>query len=292
MTLQVALNKFINYQLSVGNTHKTIKSYISHINQFIIYKENAEIESINYNDYENYIIYLRTKDIESVTIHSYAVSLKSFFHWSYDNDLLKENIFSMMKLPRYQKKAIEILSYDEIDRLLNYFNIYSFTGSRNKLIVILMLDAGLRLNEVINLSIIDFKIDQRLIKINGKGQKQRYVPLTDRILEAFENYIIFFDNKFAPLNHMFVDINGFPINQECVKSFFRRVRENTNIINLHPHLLRHTFATLFLLNGGDPLSLKLILGHTDLTMTLRYVHFVTEMRLTEQMKYSPLSYKK
>lgn len=292
MKIQDALNRFINYQLVLGNTEKTVKAYISHINQFITYMDNSNIKDINYNDYENYIIYLRTKDIESVTIHSYAQSLKTFLKYCYENGFIKENIYERIKLPRYKKKAIEILSESDIDRLLNYFNPYSFLGARNNLIITLMLDAGLRLNEVVNLSMIDFNIEKRLIKINGKGQKQRYVPLTDRIYEAFKIYIACFDNKFAPLHQLFVDINGFAINQECIKSFFRKIRRDLELPQLHPHLLRHTFATLFLMNGGDPLSLQLMLGHTTLTMTQKYVHFATEMQLVKQMIYSPLSNKK
>lgn len=292
MKIKDALNRFINYQLALGNTEKTVKAYISHINQFITYMNNSNIKNVNYNDYENYIIYLRTKKIESVTIHSYAQSLKTFLRYCYENGFIKENIYERIKLPRYKKKAIEILSENGIDKLLNYFVPYSFLGARNNLIIILMLDSGLRLNEVVNLSMIDFNIEKRLIKINGKGQKQRYVPLTDRIYEAFKDYIACFDYKFAPLHQLFVDINGFPINQECIKSFFRRMRKDLQMPKLHPHLLRHTFATLFLVNGGDPLSLQLILGHTTLTMTQKYVHFVAEMQLVNTMKYSPLSAKK
>lgn len=292
MTIQETLNKFINYQLSIGNTQKTIQSYTTHINQFITYKDNSSIEDVNYNDYENYIIYLRSKAITSVTIHSYAQSLKTFFHYCHENGFLREDIFSRIKLPRYKKKAIEILSSKDIDILLDYFNPYTFQGARNKLIVVLMLDSGLRLNEVLNLNLIDFFLETNLIRINGKGQKQRYVPLTKQILSAYNQYLKFFEFKFPPLGQIFVDNNGFPINQECVKSFFRRMRKTLDMPKLHPHLLRHTFATMFLLNGGDPLSLQLILGHTTLTLTQKYVHYVAEMRLVEQMRYSPLSNKK
>jgi integrase/recombinase XerC/integrase/recombinase XerD len=100
-----------------------------------------------------------------------------------------------------------------------------------------------------------------------------------------------FDNSFPPISPFFVSELGLPIGQECVKSFFRRMRKDLQIENLHPHLLRHTFATLFLINGGDPLSLQLILGHTTLTMTQKYVHFATELRIANQSIYSPLSKK-
>lgn len=292
MTLNDSLQKFINYQKSIGNTNKTISSYISHLNQFIYFMNNSCLETINYNDLENYIIFLRSKKIESVSIRSYVISLKAFLHWAYNNRFIADSLHLQLKIPRYKKKAIVILSNKEMHKILNYFNPYTFLGSRNNLILTLMLDAGLRLNEVVNLTMLDFKLEQKLIKINGKGQKQRYVPLTPNIKQAFENYLHCFDNKIAPLSNIFVDINGFPINQECIKSFFRRMRQDLNILNLHPHLLRHTFATMFLLNGGDPLSLQLILGHTTLTMTQKYVHFVAEMRLVEQMKYSPLSKKR
>jgi integrase/recombinase XerC/integrase/recombinase XerD len=289
------LSKFLNYQLSIGNTHKTIIAYLSHINQFVYYCYDnliIDIEDVTYNTYENYIIFLRQKDISSVTIHSYSQSLKTFFGYCFKNGFLKENLFDLIKLPKYNKKAIQILSYVDIDRVLTYFDSNSFIGSRNILIMVLMLDCGLRLNEVINLSLTDFKFDNNVILVNGKGQKQRYVPLTIGVKKAFNNYMLNFENSFPPINPFFVSELGIPINQECVKSFFRRMRKDLHIENLHPHLLRHTFATLFLINGGDPISLQLILGHTTLTMTQKYVHFATEFQISNQCKFSPLSQKK
>ena len=119
MTLEDTLQVFLKNQSVLGHTNKTIESYRLQLRPFINFMENRDIENINYNDYENYIVFLRSKKLESVSINSYARALKSFLHFCFENGFLKENIYKMIKLPRYQKKAIDILSSNEIDSVLS-----------------------------------------------------------------------------------------------------------------------------------------------------------------------------
>lgn len=295
MKILEALDKYIEHQEVVGNTQKTIQHNRSHLKFFINWCGNIEIEDFTYDIYKNYILFLKhkktkyNKPLASRTIFTYAECLKAFIHFCENSNIITNDVFSQIQLPRYQKKVIRILNENEIKAILNYFDCNSFYGARNNLIISLMLDCGLRLSEVINLKFTDFQKERKVILVNGKCQKQRFVPFSSSTQTYFEKYLNFFENKFAPTEHFFVDIVGFPISTEAIRSFIQKMRKNLGIKDLHPHLLRHTFATTFLLNGGDPLHLQIILGHTTLTMTENYVHIARQLSIADQMIYSPLA---
>lgn len=297
MKISKVLDKFIEYQTVLGLTDKTLHHNKSHIEFYIKWLGDKDIKNLNYEKhYLKYILYLRTKKrkgstegLSSRTIYTYAESVKTFFKFAYNQGYLKEDIYSQIKLPKFKKKTIQILTQSQIIDIMNYNDITTFIGSRNAFIISLMLDCGLRVSEVINLSMNDFSVENRTIRVNGKGQKQRLVPLTDNTLFYYRNYLDRLLNCFLSPQTLFINSLGIPITVNAIKCFLWRIRKELGIPNLHPHLLRHTFATMFLLNGGDPLHLQIILGHTTLMMTTNYVHIANQMRISEQMVYSPLS---
>lgn len=296
MKILEAIEKYLEYQEVIGNTPATINHNRRHLHIFSNWLGNIDMNNFTYDTYVEYILYLRhkisrktKKALASRTIFTYAECLKAFIHFCENSNIITNDVFSQIQLPRYQKKVIRILNENEIKSILNYFDCNSFYGARNNLIISLMLDCGLRLSEVINLKFTDFQKERKVILVNGKCQKQRFVPFSSSTQTYFDKYLSFFENKFAPAKQFFVDIVGFPITIEAIQSFIRRMRKNLNIKDLHPHLLRHTFATTFLLNGGDPIHLQIILGHSTLTMTENYVHIARQLSISEQMKYSPLA---
>ena len=295
MKLSEVIDIFIEDQYILGNTEKTIHHNKTHLYFFIKWCTDIDIKELTFETYKNYIIYLRNKKtkynkpLASRTIFTYAEILKHFIHFCEKRGYIVDSIYEKIQLPRYKKKVIRILNENEIKAILTFFDDSTFIGARNNLIISLMLDCGLRLSEVTNLKFTDFQIERKLILVNGKGQKQRFVPFSSATYNYFQKYMSFFENKFVPTQQFFVDIVGFPITNEAIKSFLQRIRKKLSIQDLHPHLLRHTFATMYILNGGDPLNLQIILGHTTLTMTQHYVHLAAQMRIAEQMQYSPLS---
>ena len=296
MRIQKAVDNYLEYQEVIGNTVSTIRHNKVHLQIFINWSGNIEMKSFTYDTYKNYILFLRhkknsknNKPLASRTIFTYAECLKAFIHYCEENRIITNDVFSKIKLPKYQKKVIRILNENEIKAILGYFDINSFYGARNDLIISLMLDCGLRLSEVTNLKFTDFQKERNVILVNGKCQKQRFVPFSKNTQIYFDRYLSFFENKFVPTQQFFVDIVGFPITNDAIKSFFQRMRNTLKIRDLHPHLLRHTFATTFLLNGGDPIHLQIILGHSTLTMTKNYVHIAGQISIAEQMKFSPLA---
>lgn len=296
MKLSKALKLFIEYQNVCANSPKTIIYYKQTIGYFIDFLGDKNINSVVVSDYNNYVIYLRNKNVvnnnieknkklSTETIRTRAISVKAFFNFLYSHKYIKNNIFEGVKSFKYGKKVINILSNSQIIDILNYYDENTFLGSRNLLIISLFLDAGLRLSEVVGLNVSDIHVDLNCVCVLGKGNKQRYVPLSSHIMQYFNKY-----RKFYNLSgKLFVDEKLNPITNSCISDFFRVMKEDLNFDKLHPHYLRHTFATLFIMNGGDAISLQTILGHTTLTMTEKYVHIANQLMISRQSKFSPLS---
>lgn len=304
MKISEVLKEFIKKETISGSTDSTIRHYKTHIGFFIKYFGDKDINDITYEVYEDYIVYLRNKYKESSgfegkkqklsgrTIKTYASALKTFLTYSYENSHLKENISKQIKMPKYKKKVIEILNKEEIDILLESFNKNTFIGARDYLVVSLMLDCGLRLSEVIKLKLEDINVVNNLIKVDGKGQKERFVPLTPTIAESVKvykyQYFLTFGKVLVNGEQLIKNINGEDATKNTISLLFRRLRKILEI-KIHPHLLRHTFATMFLINGGDITNLQIILGHTTLNMVLNYLHLANEMNMINQIQYTPLT---
>lgn len=304
MKISEILKEFIKKENISGSTDSTIRHYKTHIGFFIKYFGDKDINNITYEVYEDYIVYLRNKYKESSgfkgkkqklagrTIKTYASALKTFLTFAHEKGYLKEDISKNIKMPKYKKKVIEILNKKEIDILLNSFDKRTFLGARDYLIVSLMLDCGLRLSEVIKLKLEDINSINNLIKVDGKGQKERFVPLTPAIAESVKlykyQYFLTFGKVLVNSEQLIKNINGEDATKNTISLLFRRLRKTLKI-HIHPHLLRHTFATMFLMNGGDITNLKIILGHTTLNMVLNYLHLANEMNMINQIQYTPLT---
>lgn len=287
------LQKFLVYQNVCGNTQETIKYYKKRIGYFIDFIFDLDINSVTIDDYNNYVLYLKNKKtnkgnlLSSATIKTSLNAVKIFLKYAFDNSYMQNDIYKNIKPYKQVNKTIVILSNEEINTLLSSQNEFTIIGLRNLLAISLMLDAGLRVSEVCNLNVEDINKNLGVIKVFGKGQKERLVPLTDTIIKYFDKFT-FLTSSFS--GALFKDINtGNRLTSSGISQILRRIKKENNFKKLHPHYLRHTFATLFLVNGGDPVHLQLILGHTTLYMTEHYLHLANQMTLQKQKKFSPLS---
>ncbi len=284
MKLNSALHNFLLEQELKGNSLETIEYYRKRIGYFVSYCNNKKIEDLTIEDYNKYALYLiKKKKLSSYTIKTSLNAVKIFIRYICKKYLNNE-MYKDIKPYKCDKKTIVVLTNEQIEQILNYFD-ESYLGRRNILIVALMLDAGLRVSEVCNLEFDDFIVERRLIRVFGKGHKERLVPMSDSIFQYYSQFYYMHKTK---KGYLFEE-NGKKIKPNGVGQMIRKIKKALHFSKLHPHYLRHTFATLFLLNGGDPLHLQLILGHTTLYMTEQYIHIATEMTLFKQSKYSPLS---
>lgn len=305
MNIQEGINEFIIYEKVSGSTQATILHYENQLKIFSDFLCNKDLKDITYKDYERYILYLRNKNkttrvckgqkekLSGRTIKTYASAVRTFLSYLYKNKYIDIDIAEEIKMPKYKKKTIVILSDIEIECLIRSQNEFTFTGSRNLFIISLMLDCGLRLAEVSKLRFCDIFLDRKLINVDGKGQKERLVPMSDTTIHYYNIYI---DMLKKSLNRSLFsgeiilktqDLQD--ISKNSIALIFKRLKKKLKFNNLSPHLLRHTFATLFILNGGDIVNLQIILGHTTLDMSLKYLHLANQLKLAEQSRFSPLT---
>ena len=154
----------------------------------------------------------------------------------------------------------------------------------------LLIDTGLRIEELINLKLADVQINEGWLKIMGKGKKERIVPIGSSVQRALQRYLFRYRPKPAHqgIDSVFLTTDGTPLTSNSLKLMFARLAERSGVHRLHAHLCRHTFATRFLINGGDVFTLQRILGRSTLEMVRHYVNLVSSHITIQHQKYSPL----
>lgn len=177
------------------------------------------------------------------------------------------------------KKITIPLFKSEIDMIDKTQNPKCFTGLRNLCMIHMMLDCGMRISETCNLKIEDIYFDKRFIHIKqSKGNKDRLVPLPTHLKSMLYRYIHFY-RVISEHSYVLQNIDGEPFNYEAAKNIVRRIKDKTGIKKLKNHLFRHTFATSYVMCGGDVASLAIVLGHSDIMTTNGYLHLANTYRL-------------
>lgn len=293
MIISEAISEFITYQRVCGNSPATVDFYSIVLRLFREFTGDVDVDELTLQLCNEYSISLSDVGISSVTKQSYIRGLRAFLNWLYDNEYIDIDLCARFKLPRAQRTQPDVLTDDEIRRLFFSFSGNDWRTSRNRLMVALMIDSGLRRHEVVSLELGRIHVSERYLFVTGKGNKDRYVPLADFTISCLKDYL--HKTRFAtPRKFLFIqespDGIGFvPITDNTVKQLFYKLKERTGIERLHPHLLRHTFATRYYMNGGNVYTLQSILGHTSLEMTKRYVSLAHSMMMADFAKFSPLN---
>lgn len=221
---------------------------------------------------------MERKGLKRVSIQSYARAVRVFYRWLYFEDMLDIDI-NRLQLVKSQKDVIQPLTDAESKQLLNTFDENLLLGLRDKLICMLILDCGLRRGELIKLKLSDIDFDSCTMLINGKGSKQRVVPFGSSVCKILYKYI-----ECAAVfgGQLIRKQDGSPITDNTIKMMFSRLKKKSGIERLYPHLLRHTFATNYILNGGNLEVLRVLMGHSTIQITQVYVHLAAQMRIVNE----------
>ena len=282
MTLHEAYDNFMFEQRVRNNASATIDFYTATLGGFIDWvTQNTEtVEELTIKQYKEYIILLSDSGLKSTSVNTHIRAVKAFYNFLIDEELIGD-CSRKLKLIRQSKEEIIPLTDDEISRLLCCFDTSDVLQLRNKCFVLLMLDCGLRRSELTRLKVSDVNLKDNFLLVNGKGNKQRFVPMgatTARFLKDYDDLVK--DKRSGKSSAPFLlDRFGNGIDNNVIKMVFQDLKEQSGIQRLHPHLLRHTFATLYLVDGGDLEMLRCILGHSSISITQIYLHLSNNYKL-------------
>lgn len=276
MTNTAMIDSFITEQHLRGNSDKTVRYYVIVLQYFYDFQQE---QPITYDSCSRYLLSLRQQELSSVSVQSYIRGLRAFLSWCHSSGYLSDDISDRLKLPKAQRKTIDILTDAELNSVMKVAKS-SPQGDRDSAIVALMFDSGLRFSEILSLRSSDLHLLDRYILVNGKGNKQRFVPFGGATAELLEQLDL-------RSGYLFRLSGEQPMTDSALKDLFRRLKTRSGVTRLHPHLLRHTFATRYLQNGGDIYTLQAILGHTSLDMVKRYLHLANSMVSSSYAKFSP-----
>jgi integrase/recombinase XerD len=262
---------------------RTIEAYRRDLTAFAAWsgKPFARIKTI---DVERYLAELRAAGLASTTIARRAASLRSFFRHQVLIGARPDNPAAEVGLPRRARRLPRTLSPGEVERLVEAANGTTPRALRDRALVELLYGAGLRVSEAVTLERGGIDLDGRLVRVTGKGDKERIVPIGRQAVDALRRYLSrgrpFLDRRHRP--DLFLNAQGGALTRAGAFLILRRLADQAGLdpARVHPHLLRHSFATHLLEGGADLRSVQEMLGHADLATTELYTH-VSDRRRKE-----------
>jgi integrase/recombinase XerD len=305
-TLEALFKTYALYNRSEGRCASTIAWYEGKLRTFQQWLEEqgqrADLGGFARPNVREFVLYLQEKEekhehnpfvptkrerLSSHTVRGYVRALKAFSSWLHDEGYADENVLKGYKGPKAKQVEHQWLREDEIERLLGLFNRRTTIGSRDYAIAVTLLDTGLRCGELCGLTLEGANLDLGDLKVLGKGNKERTVPVGVRAVRALRRYRDHFRPE-VETTRFLLSIDGRPLTVNAVKQMVKKAGQLAGIPRVHPHLLRHTFAIHYLMAGGDAFSLQKILGHTSLEVTRMYVNMVDGQVKEKHRLYSPM----
>jgi integrase/recombinase XerD len=263
-----------------GLSKNTIENYSFDIERLCLFLENNQIEvsPIKISDETvQQVIYSVSKEVNPRSQARIISGLKSFFNYLVFEDYRTDNPLELIETPKTGRKLPDTLSVEEIDNLIAAIDLSSNEGERNRAMLETLYGCGLRVSELVALKISDLFFEEGFVKITGKGNKERFVPignLTQKYIEIYHKEVrIHLKIKKGQEDTLFLNRRGNQLTRAMIFTIIKDLAVKISLNkNISPHTLRHSFATHLLENGADLRSIQLMLGHESITTTEIYVH--------------------
>lgn len=306
MQLTQAIKGYRIFARAEGRSKRTIEGVGSSVAYFDSFLRQqgmpTDVREIGANEIRAFILSLQDRErfvdhpfnhgvggkLSGATIHTYLKNIRAFWNWLEAEGEIETNPFAKIKIPREPRKIMPTFSEVQLESLLK-----AAQGSyRDTTMILLMLDAGIRVSEMVNLTLEDVWLDEGLLRVWGKGNKERLVPFGKSLQRILWVYLA--HHRPQPLGyddgHLFLTRDGLPLKRQRVGQTLRRLGQRAGIsgIRCSPHTLRHTFVTSFLRNNGGPFHLQQALGHATLAMTRHYCNLVDADIKEAHLRASPV----
>ncbi|MBP5408376.1 MAG: tyrosine recombinase [Bacilli bacterium] len=299
MNEEELVEKFLNY-ISVERNYSeyTISNYQNDINEFKDYLHREKFGTLDHIEVNNaaryYLAYLNNKKLRTRSVARKMSSLRSFYRFLINEGITEVNVFAEINSPKLEKILPKFLYEEEINEMFNCINTDTLLGKRDYAILEFMYGTGVRVSELCSLEIDDIDYINKQVIILGKGNKERYLPLHDLILDALDIYVnearleLQMRNKKTISNKLFLNHHGGDLTTRGVRVILENiVKKTSDNFHISPHMLRHSFASSMLNAGADLVTVQELLGHENLSTTQIYTHISKEQVKKEYMDKFP-----
>ena len=276
------IDKYLEYlKVERKYSDKTILSYKDDLIEYNEFLGNnfTNILDINMNIVNNYMKYLYDRKITKSSISRKLSSIRGLYNYLVREDITKENYFNKIPNPKRELYLPKFLKDEELDKIFSVCNSNNPAEERDTLIIELLYATGVRVSELVNIKIKDINQEEKLIKVLGKGNKERMVIYNNHTKKALDTYLQDGYNYFnkSGSEYLILNKNGNKLSERYIREIInKKVIQASLDIKISPHTLRHTFATDILENGADLMTVKELLGHESLNTTSIYTHITNE----------------
>ncbi len=296
-------NFLVQYQIGKSGSKRTEDAYRRDVYRFLIFLDERNVssfETISKDDILDYVMCLRSgqlteKKLSSASFARSISALRSFFKYLHRYEGVKNNPTQYLKTTKVKKKLPEFLTFDQVMHVLRSFNLDDPVELRNRCMLEVLYACGLRVSELAELQVSKIDFNQQILVVVGKGNKERMIPFYPKCGRLIQKYMKEARSLWMKENHdvLFISQRGNPITARAIQLILMKAGEDNNLpMKLHPHMLRHSFATHLLDNGADLRVVQELLGHENLVTTQIYTH-VSVDRLKEVIQNAhPRSQKK
>ena len=277
--------------LEKGLSENSLENYSRDLASFLAFSEEKRcpLDAVNNGSLFLYLTRLRARGLTSRTLARHISTLRGFFAFLAEEGLVAEDPARLLQNPKLPKTLPEVLSRDEMARILARPDQTSKLGARDKAMLELLYASGLRVSELIELCPLDYDDQAGLLRIFGKGSKERLVPVHYEGQRVLSEYLLRWRPEFSPKqDRMFLNRSGKGLTRQAVWKSVKRYAQEAGIRrDISPHTFRHSFATHLLEGGADLRSVQILLGHADISSTEIYTHVETGRLMRIHHKYHP-----
>lgn len=294
------MNSFLKEYLATLKIEKnlsenTINSYKTDLTSFLNFISQSGIDDlaeIKTNNIASFFKLLKEAGLNETSAARYFSSLKGFFQYLYKNDYIKSNPIERIQPPKISRRLPEVLNVREINSILEQPDVKDTIGLRDKAILEVFYACGTRISELINIKVNDLFLSEEVIRVFGKGSKERLIPIGSSAIKWIEEYL----QKSRPIlaknykseNYLFLNQRGTKFSRMGIWKIVNHYAKRAGIEkNVHPHTFRHSFATHLIEGGADLRAVQEMLGHSDISTTQIYTHIDRDYIKLVHKKYHP-----
>lgn len=286
--------RYLSLNQKVSNN--TLEAYLRDVKRFIDYLNSENINDLSKVDNiitRGFITKLRLGEISDTKISDNSLArsisaLRSFYYFLIEFKNYEVNPFTNLKQVKQKQVLPEFLFYNEVEELLDSIEVDDFFSLRNRLMFEIMYGCGLRVQEVADLRVSDININERYLKVIGKGSKERIVPFHNLIQDLLNDYLFEYDKLNLNHDYLFINNRNNQISTRGIQYTLDQVVLKSNLNkNVSPHMLRHSFATHLLDNGADIKVVQDLLGHKNISTTQIYTHVSIDKLVDVYQKAHP-----